>query len=120
MPEFTYYITLSSRETPFAVSLKITGSAPSFQGQLYLLKKSENYANINIPLRSAFRLESPEKVQSAAMSFLQEILPGSEIVMFRRSGMGRAVAHIYRHTNAIVLRMRREMPLALVEARADL
>ena len=54
------------------------------------------------------------------MPFLREILPESEIVMFRRSGMGRAVAHIYRHTNAIVLRMRREMPVALVEARGDL
>ena len=120
MQEFTYYITISSRETPFAVNLKTTGSAPSFQGQLFLLKKSGSYANINIPLRSAFHSNSIEKIQNAALCFLQEILPESEIVLFRRSGMGRAVAHIYRHTNAIVLRMRREMPVALVEARADL
>ena len=120
MKEFTYYITLSSRETPFAVSLKITRSSPSFQGPLCLVKCAGNYANISIPLRSPFRSNSIEKIQSAAMAFLQEILPGSEIVLFRRSGMGRAVAHIYRHTNAIVLRMRREMPVALVEARADL
>lgn len=62
MPEFTYHITSPFRETPFAVNLKIIGSAPSFQGQLFLLKKSGNYANINIPLRSAFHSNSIEKI----------------------------------------------------------
>ena len=71
MTEFTYYVTNSSRETSCTVSLKITGSAPSFQGQLYLVKCAGSYANINIPLRSAFHSNSIEKIQSLAMAFLQ-------------------------------------------------
>jgi len=41
----------------------------------------------------------------------------SEIVLFRKSGMGRTVAHVHRHTTAVVLRMRRDMPGLLIEAR---